>query len=393
MSNQFDDDFAPIRISVLDATSNDIVKNARIDADQVMKVRKLTLSNSKHKGNISPSSKEPSEISMAKDLLTADGNKVSDHHRSTPSNINFTSAEKIIIKKVIKELQDKICVNKREWTLEHGWAKLIPSPNLSEAFKQIEDTLSSFMKPYELSSPIETRLLNLIDSKSKYVPAGKYGIRLALEKLKNDNSHFSFIVIDPHDVTVSVEHQILMQLISQLNHLDPTFLNTIRNSEIYGGLMKHIIDLIEYSDETESLEKNLKKPKRTLLLFIDSSKCLYPYYQNIINQFQVRRTNVLSVYIKLSNGYEDGYKNINCQSYITEETKYSDEVIQNLKIISNNNNLFVDLFNDMITDKSDSTHKVLRSFILNEIKSCYQFHINSMDCSQGIIKYFVSQVK
>lgn len=404
MSKQFDDDFAPLRKAVRDANSNTIVKDSRVDADQMMRIKKIPLFNSKRSGNITMSSNKFKGKSLIKNQLSTHhapkNTTVEKQHtiveskdtiKLTISKINFTPLEQITITMVIKELQNKICPNIGEGNVKQGWGKFVPSSHLSSSYMQIADTLSQLIEPYSSVPPIECHVINLIDSQWKYIHAGYAGLHLAIQNLKDNNPNVSFIAINSQHQTGNPSSFLLTQLMSQLYCVDPTFIDIIKKTSTYNVLEKHIIDLIQYSDTIETLERKLKIPKRTFLLFIDRSDCLASFYHQIIDELTHKSSKLQTVYIKLSDIHQDGYKNINFQDYIIGKKEYFDEVIENLMIIpTDNTNQFVDVFNNLITDESYSTHTLLRNYISSVINSCYQYNMSSMDCSQSIIRELVS---
>lgn len=402
MSNQFDDDFAPLRKAAKDAGSNMIIKDSRIDSDQIMRIKKIPLFNSRRSGKITMSSNRSGRKSVNSELSTvcspqntAVGDqrsiiKEKDAVKSTSSKLNFTPAEEIIIAMVIAELQDKIYPKIGESDSEVRSLGVMTPSGFFFSHGELNKTLHQYMERYSSLTPLKSCTINLIEPHWKYIHAGYHGAQRAIEQLKDTNPHISFIVIDSQDQTSSAIQFVVPQIMSQLYRVDPTFIDIIRKTNTASGLEKHIIDLVQYSDNIETLEKKLEIPKRTFLLFIDVYDRLASFHHQIIDELIERSLIMPTAYIKLSDTHQDGYKNINFRSTTIREKEYHNVVITNLLIFPNDStNQFVDLFNDMVTH--DSTHTSLREYISYEIKSCYQCNMNPIDCSQKIIRAVISQ--
>ncbi|KAK5960752.1 uncharacterized protein PWA37_002189 [Arxiozyma heterogenica] len=390
MLNIFDKDFAPLRISSRDVDPRDIIKDSRINHEQMLKAKKIPLVVSKYQDIIierSNSEKVQSLINNSSNIDTENSGQSKPYDTKTKDNHLSTLSieEQYLLKMIQEELKAKVFFSGSMWCNKQNQLNIKLSSHLIPVVTKIYNYLTALI---ELNNPALINgnyLLNLIKPCNTTIHMGEIGLYYSIQKLKELYTDYSFIIINIKDRSSIMLQQILYQVISQIDEIDPNLIEKIESGTIYSNFIKLLINLIEYS--------NFKLHRKSLLIFIDKSGCLIDIFNNCLNDTKSWNRTIKIGYIRLSSNESDGLVNIFCDSYPSNEGEYFQEVIYNLTIRPCNKNEFVDIFNTTIVEEIGKQEDGLANLLTNTIRSNYKNNASSLDCYQNIVKTLIISSK
>lgn len=280
----FDNDFAPVRRAVLPVDANNIVKDARVDHDNLLKVSKIPIRSSLNSTPLESSrttSKEHNDQSrtelynqskvplntfdLPRQLLTqpptqdipqsdenelerndvdnedAPGmNNVDDGEEGETPNVEYknklemNSVERCIIHDLIPEFQNKLCPRENHWGNTYElinndvWSKVIPPTSLKLSYKRIKYELLRSVEYITTHDDDFPPLLNLVDPNCEdSIHNGWVVLQNAVKTLRKMYPDINFIMVEAKsNVEKNQKPYILDQILSQLYKVDLKRLNS-----------------------------------------------------------------------------------------------------------------------------------------------------------------------
>lgn len=390
MSSIFDKDFAPLRISTQAVGPRDIIKDSKVNHEQIMKTKKIPLVISTYQDIVTERSNDKevqSSITNSSNSLTHMQNIQENkpyHNKPNDNQLFFLDiGEQYLLEMIQGELRAKVYSSEEMWCDKQNQLDIKLSFHLIPMYIKVYNYLSRLIELNNFTHNNKSYMLNLIEPYSTIIHTGEIGLHYSIQKLKTLYPDYSIIIIDGKAQPNSLLQQILYQVISQINEIDPNLIETIEHGAPYSNFIKLLIDLIEYSNSTSR--------KKTLLIFIDSLGYLRDIYNNCLDYIKPWNGTIKIGYIRLSNNELDGLVNVICDSYPSNESEYFQEVIDNLIIKPCDKNDFVEIFNTIIISEVGKKEDGLANLLTGIIKSHYKSHTSSVDCYQNILQILVTR--
>lgn len=392
MFDILDEEFAPLRISTQNVDPKDIIKDAKNNHEQMSKIRKIPLVIKK----CPHSTAETPNIEVLPS--GSDNHSTSFTHEQDfpPNELFYTKCDNIytlitsieeqyLMKNIQSELRTKLYSFEDMWCNKQNQLDIVLPAHYFPAYSKIYNALLNLI---ELDYPIhnnENCILNLIDTYSTNIHAGEIVTYCSIQNLRKLYSDHFFIIVKVNDQPNTLCQQVLYQVISQIEDIDPNLIEALESGAPYSNFIKLLINLIEYS--------SFKSRIRSFLIFIDKFGCLKDIYNKCLKYIDFWNPTIRIGYVKLCNKELNGFLNIICDSYPSNENEYFHEIKDNLIIKQCDNNEFVDIFNTTIVNEIGKQGNGLANLLTDIIRSHFKAHTSSLNCYQLILETLIINEK